>query len=164
MKTTKYLARAAVIAALYAAMTLITAPIAFGPVQLRISEALTILPLFYLEAVPGLAIGCLLANVLSGPWDMLFGTLATLLAAVATRLVRKVWLGVWPPIVFNMLLVPVIFLLMPEYSSDPYWLNVLTVGAGQLIAVLGLGLPLYFGLRSASRRARLPGLFAPNKR
>lgn len=153
MKTTKYLVRTAMIAALYAALTLIAAPISFGPVQFRISEALTILPLFYLEAIPGLSIGCLLANIISGPWDMLFGTLATLMAALCTFALKKVWLGVIPPVVFNMFLVPVIFILMPEYSADPYWLNVLTVGAGEAVAVAALGVPLYYGLRSARKRA-----------
>lgn len=151
MRTTKYLARTAMIAALYAAVTLIAAPIPFGSVQFRISEALTVLPLLYVEAVPGLAIGCLLANIASTPWDMLFGTTATLLAALATYFSRRLWIGVWPPIVFNMFLVPVVFLFMPDFPY-PYWFNVLTVGLGQLGAVLLLGVPLYYGLKKAARR------------
>ena len=151
MRTTKYLARTAMIAALYAAVTLIAAPISFGSVQFRISEALTVLPLLYVEAVPGLAISCLLANIASTPWDMLFGTTATLLAALATCFSRRLWIGVWPPIVFNMFLVPVVFLFMPDFPY-PYWFNVLTVGLGQLGAVLLLGVPLYYGLKKAARR------------
>lgn len=159
MKTARYLARTAMIAALYAAVTLIAAPLSFGAVQFRISEALTVLPLFFIEAVPGLTIGCFLANLASTPWDLLFGTLATLLASLTTFAVRKWWLGVWPPVLFNMFLVPVIFLFMPDFPT-PYWLNVFTVGLGQLGAVWLLGVPLYFGLKKAERR----GLLLPRMR
>lgn len=155
MKTAKSLTRIGVIAALYAALTLLLPVLSYGPVQCRLSEALTVLPLFYAEAIPGLTIGCFLANLASTPWDMLFGTLATLLAGCATFLVRKIYLGVIPPVLFNMLLVPVIFILNPDpATSAPYYMNVLTVGLGQLIAVVGLGVPLYFGLKAA--RKRLP--------
>lgn len=156
MKTARRLTRIGVIAALYAALTLLLPALAYGPVQCRLSEALTVLPLFYVEAIPGLAIGCFLANLASTPWDLLFGTLATLLAACATYFVKKIYFGVLPPIVFNMLLVPVIFILNPDpATSAPYYFNVLTVGLGQLIAVAGLGIPLYFGLRAAQKRLPL---------
>ena len=85
------LTRAAIIAALYAALTLLLAPISYGEVQIRFSEALTILPVLLPEAVPALAVGCLLANILGGCtiFDILFGTLATLLAALCTRALRR---------------------------------------------------------------------------
>ena len=124
------------------------------------SEALTILPLFYVEAIPGLAIGCFIANMASGPVDMVLGTAATLVAALVTRLVRKVYLGVWPPILFNALVVPVIFLTIPDITT-PYWLNVLTVGAGQALAVLALGVPLYIGLKPLTAKYKA---LAPYKR
>ena len=89
MKTTRTLVRIAVISALYAGLTLVLAPISYGAIQVRVSEALTILPLFCWEAIPGLAIGCFIANLPMGLWDMLIGTLATLLAAFSTRLVKK---------------------------------------------------------------------------
>lgn len=151
MKTTLMLVRAAVIAALYAVVTLLILPFSFGPIQLRISEALTILPLFYFEAIPGLAIGCLIANMASGPIDMVLGTLATLIAASLTFVLRKIYLGVWPPIIINALVVPLIFLTIPDITT-PYFINVLTVGAGQLISVLALGIPLYFGVKPLTRR------------
>ncbi len=155
-KTTKFLVRSAVIAALYAALTLVIAPLAYGPIQFRVSEALTILPLFFPEAIPGLTIGCFLANIPSGPWDMFIGAGATLIAAVLTRLSRKIWLGVIPPVIANAFLVPVIFLTNPEIT-DPYWLSVLTVGGGELLSVVVLGIPLYFALKKLS--TRYPSLF-----
>lgn len=156
-KTTRFLVRSAVIAALYAALTLVLSPIAFGPVQFRLSEAFTVLPLFCAEAVPGLTIGCLIANIFSGSvWDMLVGTTATLFAALCTRAVKKVYLGVIPPVVFNAFLVPIVFLTMPSIT-EPYFISVLTVGLGELLSVVGLGVPLYFGLKKISKRA--PFLF-----
>ena len=90
MKNTNTLTRGAIIAALYAAVTLLLAPISYGEVQVRIAESLTLLPILLPEAVPALAIGCLLSNILGGAtiFDILFGTLATLLAAVCTRKLR----------------------------------------------------------------------------
>ena len=151
MKKTIVLTRTAVIAALYAVVTLLVYPIAYGPIQCRVSEALTILPLFYAEAVPGLTIGCFIANCFSGGWDMLFGTAATLIAALCTYFSRKIYLGVWPPVVCNAFIVPVIFLLYGDFS-EPYWFNVLTVGAGEAIAVLVAGTALYFALRPLVKR------------
>jgi uncharacterized membrane protein len=145
---TVFIARSAVIAALYAALTMLVYPIAYGPVQFRVSEALAVLPLFYAEAIPGLYIGCMLANIAGGPMDMLLGGAATLLAAILTYRSRKLFPGVLPPIIVNALLVPVIFLTIPDIETG-YFVNVLTVGAGQLAAVAGLGVPLYFALRSA---------------
>lgn len=105
------LAQAAMIAALYIVLTFIAnlLGIASGAVQIRFSEALTILPYFTVSAVPGLTVGCLLANILTGcalP-DIIFGTLATLLGAVFTRLLRKYkWLAPVPPILANALIIP----------------------------------------------------------
>ena len=161
MKTTKSIVRVSVIAALYAGLTLVLAPISYGAIQVRVSEALTILPLFCWEAVPGLAIGCFLANIPMGPWDMLIGTLATLLAAISTRLVKKIWFGVILPVIFNAFLVPIIFLTIPDITTA-YIINVLTVGLGELIAVLGAGIPLYFGLKKTQKH--FPALFGTNNK
>ena len=101
---TSTLTRGAIIAALYAAITLLLAPISYGEVQVRLSEALTLLPILLPEAVPALAIGCLLANILGGTtiFDIVFGTLATLLAAICTRLLRKNQLAASAmPVLFN---------------------------------------------------------------
>lgn len=146
MKTTRFIVRSSVIAALYAALTLVLAPVAYGPVQFRVSEALTILPLFFPEAIPGQFVGCFIANIPSGLWDMVIGSAATLIAAVATRFSKKIGFGIIPPVVANAFLVPVIFLTMPEIT-EPYWFNVLTVGAGELLSVAALGIPLYYAVK-----------------
>lgn len=150
-KNTKFLVRSAVIAALYATLTLVVYPLSYGPIQVRVSEAMAVLPLFFAEAIPGLTIGCFLANIPMGLWDMVIGATATLLASVTTRMVKKVYFGVIPPVIFNALLVPVIFLTMGT-STEPYWINVLTVGAGELISVLALGVPLYFVMKRTARK------------
>lgn len=159
-KTTRFIARSAIICALYTALTLAFAPISYGAIQVRISEALTILPLFCVEAVPALALGCFLSNIPMGIWDMVIGTVATLVAGVLTRLVKKIYFGVIPPVVLNALLVPLIFLTVPGVSSV-YWLDALTVGLGEAIAVCGLGIPLYFALRGANKR--YPKLFGESQ-
>lgn len=159
MRKTLFLTRTAIIAALYASITLVFLPISFGAVQFRVSEALTILPLFYLEAVPGLAIGCLIANIANGPMDMIIGSVATLLASTITYLVRKLYFGVIPPIIINALMVPIIFLTIPEITS-PYLINVVTVGIGEAGAVLALGIPLFFGLKPLTKKYKS---FAPTR-
>ena len=104
MKTnTKFLASAGIIAAVYIALTFVFAPISFGEVQLRVAEALTILPVFTPAAVPGLFVGCLLGNLLGGAVlpDVIFGSLATLVGAYFTRKLRfaKPWMATIPPVV-----------------------------------------------------------------
>lgn len=148
--TARFVTRTAIIAALYAALTLVAAPISYGPIQFRISEALTILPLFYIEAIPGLAIGCLLANLLSTPWDIFLGPIATLVAAILTRFSRKIYIGCIWPVIANAFTVPLI-LLMSGVSAT-YWFNVLTVGGGELAVVVVLGIPLYYAMRSLIKR------------
>ncbi len=155
-RSTKFLVRTAIIATLYVGLTLAFMPISYGAIQVRISEALTILPLFCVEAIPGLAIGCFLANIPMGIWDMLIGTAATILAAISTRALKKIYFGVIPPVIFNAFLVPLIFLTIPD-MADPYFLNVLFVGVGELISVVALGTPLYFGLKKTGER--YPKLF-----
>ena len=97
------IATAAVIAALYAALTYVSAPLAFGQVQFRLSEILTVLPYFTPAAIPGLFIGCVLANVASpfGPVDIICGSLATLLAALLSRVMPVKWLVPLPPVICN---------------------------------------------------------------
>lgn len=148
--TARYIARTALIAALYTALTYCCAPIAYGPIQFRISEALTILPLFYVEAIPALALGCFLSNLISTPWDMLLGTLATLVAAIATRAVRNVLVGAIFPVIANAFTVPAIFILTDV--SAAYWFNVLTVGGGELAVVALLGIPLYFAWKNMLKK------------
>lgn len=140
-----HLVHAAVIAALYVVFTLIANALGLAnyAVQVRFSEALTILPFFTPAAIPGLAVGCLLSNILTGcavP-DIIFGTLATLLGAVFTWLLRRrKWLAPVPPIVANTLIVPLI--LLYAYDIHPLWLSYLTVGAGEIISCGILGMLL----------------------
>lgn len=146
-KKALYLANGGIIAALYVVLTMVAAALglASGVIQVRLSEALTILPVFTSAAVPGLTVGCLLANLITGcaTWDVVFGTLATLIGAVGTRLMKNVPLLAWiPPVVSNAAIVPVV--LMKVYGvTDAWWFLVLTVGAGELIACALLGLMLH---------------------
>ena len=135
------LTRAAIIAALYAALTLLLAPISYGEVQIRFSEALTILPVLLPEAVPALAVGCLLANILGGCtiFDIVFGTLATLLAALCThRLRERFWLAAIMPVLFNGVIVGAVihFCYAPVLALP---LCMLFVAAGEAVACLIVG-------------------------
>ncbi len=146
-RTTRYIVRAAVIAAIYAALTLALQPISYGAVQLRFSEALTLLPILLAEAVPGVTVGCLLANILGGSMlpDVIFGTLATLLAALATRRLRKrFWLAAAMPVLFNGLIVGAVvhYCYAPEMALP---LCMLSVAAGEAVACFVVG-PLLIGV------------------
>ena len=139
--TTGRITQGAAIAALYVALTMIVAPIAFGPVQFRISEALCVLPYFLPSAVPGVTIGCFLANLLCGaaPLDVVFGSLATLIGAVGSYALRKSKVLVCvPPILANTIIVP--WVLRFAYGSEdliPFMM--LTVGIGEVLAIGVLG-------------------------
>ena len=145
------LTQAAMIAALYVVLTFIAN--AFGlanySVQVRFSEALTILPFFTPAAIPGLFIGCLISNILTGcaiP-DIIFGSIATLIGALGTwklRGIGNVFLSPLPPILANTIIVP--FVLRYAYGIRPLWLSFLTVGAGEIISCGILGLLLAFTL------------------
>lgn len=145
---TLYLAQGAVIAALYVALTEIFAPIGFGAVQLRVAEALTILPYFTPAAIPGLFVGCLIGNMLGGaiPLDIIFGSLATLAGAFGTRALRKhKFLAPLPPIIANTIVVPLV--LFYGYGVNiPIPLQMLTVGLGEIAGCGVLGLVLLFAL------------------
>ena len=140
-----------VIAALYVVLTWIAnlMGLASGAIQVRLSETLTILPVFTVTAIPGLTVGCVLGNLLTGcaAWDVVFGSLATLLGAVGTRLLRNRPLLAWiPPVVSNAVIVPIV--LIKVYGvPDAWWYLVLTVGAGEIIACGLLGLLLWRALR-----------------
>ncbi len=140
-KNTKFLAHGAIIAALYVVLTFVFAPISFGAVQLRIAEALTILPMFTPAAVPGLFVGCILANIIGGGivWDVIFGSLATLIGAIFSYRLRKIrWLVPIPPVVANTVIVPLV--LRFGYGVDmPFVLLVLSIFAGELLGCYCLG-------------------------
>ena len=147
-KKTLFLTEAAVIAALYTVLVLAFQPISFGPIQFRIAEALTILPYFTPAAIPGVTIGCFLSAVLTGAdiLDMVFGSLATLIAAIISyQLRRNKFLVPIPPIVANALIIP--WVLRYAYDiPDAIPFMMLTVGAGEVIAVGVLGTMLLLSL------------------
>ncbi len=140
------------IAALYVVLTLVANALglASGAIQVRFSEALTIMPVFTPAAIPGLTVGCVLANLITGcaPWDVVFGSLATLIGAVGTRFLRKKpWLAWIPPVVSNMAIIP--FVLQKVYGvPDAWWYLALTVGAGEVISCGVLGLLLYHSAKN----------------
>lgn len=155
-----FVAQAALIAALYVALTQLAALLGLssGAIQIRFSEALTILPYFTPAAIPGLFIGCVIANLTTGAilWDVVFGSLATLLGAVVTYLLRKrsKWLAPIPPIVSNTLIVP--FVLTYAYGvPDGIPFLMLTVGVGEVLSCGVLGLALLKALEKY--RARIFG-------
>ena len=135
-KSTMFLVQAAAIGAIYVVLTLLFAPLSYGEVQIRFSEALTILPYFTPAAIPGLFVGCILSNLLGGaiPVDIVFGSVATLIGAVFTYKLRSnKGLAPVPPIVANTLIVPVV--LYYGYGVNlPIPLMMLTVGAGEVIS------------------------------
>lgn len=172
MKNTKvlFITQAAVIAAIYVVLTFLAN--AFGlanhAIQVRFSEALTILPYFTPVAIPGLFIGCILSNLLTGcmPLDIIFGSLATLLGAIGTYAIRRLsdrlrnrsstpntkqvtickFLTPLPPIIANTLIVPYVLAYVYQFEgSIPYFM--LTVGIGELISCGMLGLILLFALQ-----------------
>ena len=140
--------RAAAIAALYAVLTLVW-PLSFGPVQIRVSEALCVLPLFTPAAVPGLFAGCLVSGLLSGAvwFDVVFGSLTTLAAARCARRLkdRALPIPLIPTVVLNAVVVGAVahfaYAGNPALSALP--LTMLAVGAGEAVACVGLGLPLH---------------------
>lgn len=146
----RYLTQAAMIAAIYVVLTFLANALglASGAIQIRFSEALTVLPFFTGAAIPGLTVGCLLANLLTGcavP-DIIFGSLATFLGAVFTRRLRRYqWLAPVPPIISNTLIVP--FVLLYAYGVGPLWLSFLTVAVGEIISCGVLGMLLLFSLK-----------------
>ena len=156
--TTRQMATAGIIAGIYAGLTLILPIPQYHGVQLRIAEAMTLLPFLFPEAIPGLAVGCFLANLLGSPFmlDWIFGTLATLLAALWTRQMPNKWLAALPPVLCNAAIVgaeAAYFTVLDGGAFGPaYALNAATVGLGELIACYLLGVPLINWI------AKTPGL------
>jgi len=147
----RWVAHASCIAALYVTLSSVSAMmgLASGPIQMRLSESLTVLPIYTSAAVPGLFFGCFIANVLSGCvfWDVVFGSLATLLAALVTRALKKHrYLAPIPPIFFNTLIIP--FVLQYAYGapgSIGYFF--ITVGIGEVLSCGVFGFILMSGLK-----------------
>lgn len=147
----------ALIAALYAALTLVSASLglAIGPFELRFSEALCILPVFFPVAVPALTVGCFLANLLCGGIlvDMIFGTLATLLGALGTYFLRKKkFLPLLPPIVANTLVVPPVLYFAYGFRESGIWLLFFSIFVGEALSAGVLG---YFVKKALEQKKHL---------
>lgn len=157
---TRRLALAGLVAAVYAAATLFLPIPQYMGVQFRVAEAMTVLPFLFPEAIPGLAVGCFLANLLGSPimLDWIFGTLATLLAALWSRRMPNLWLAALPPVVCNMAIVGAEIAWFTVRDGGAFWpaygLNALTVGLGEAAACYLLGVPL---ARMAGKSLRARG-------
>lgn len=149
-ETIDYMAKAGVIAALYAALTFVW-PFSLGPIQCRISEALCVLPYYMEAAVPGLFIGCLVGNLLSGAMaaDVILGSLATLLGAILTRKLAKTrlpkFLAPFPAVLCNALIVGALLTYVYQYGLT-YPIAMVQVGGGEALSCYVLGLPLMYAL------------------
>lgn len=158
MKNTKvtFLTQAAVIAALYVVLTLLANVLGLAnySIQVRFSEALTILPIFTPAAIPGLYVGCLLSNILTGciAWDIVFGPIATLLGALGTYALRRKspMLAALPPIIANTIIVPFVLAYAYQFEgSIPYFMT--TVGLGEIISCGVLGYLLWMALKKYAK-------------
>ena len=160
MKDILFITRAALTASLYVALTYLASifGLSSGVIQFRISEMLCILPMFFPEAIAGLTIGCALANLLCGAflWDIVFGSVATFIGAVAARFLRKVpkklaFIATIPTILANAIIVP--FVLIYTYGvTDGYFFLMLTVGIGEIVCAGIGGTILYYSLLKAKFR------------
>lgn len=166
--STKRLCRAGIIAALYTALTYVFMPFAFGPFQIRPAEALCILPLFFPEAVPALYVGCMLSNLTSpyAVYDVLIGSLATLLAALTTRAIGKtlkkdflkVLIGGVFPVLFNALFIPLIIVFLcgdfggMQTAFSAYLFYVGAFLLTETVWVYGLGVPLYYAIKKILKK------------
>lgn len=146
MHRAQYITRAAVVAAIYVIITYLLKPISYGPLQVRISEVLTLLPMVESSAVFGLFAGCFIANLLGGmgPWDIYLGSLITLISAYLTSKTDNPFLGAVPPIILNMFGVS---FYVSKLSGTPYYLTALMIGIGQFIAVACIGIPIFLTMK-----------------
>jgi uncharacterized membrane protein len=145
----RYITRVGVIAGVYVVVTVLLAPISFGPIQLRISEALTVLPIIFPEAVSALFIGVLISNIYGGlgMYDVVFGSIITLIAAYVSWRFRHNTIAYLSPVVFNGLFVSLYLHMLFKW---PYWLTVLSISASEAVVVFALGFPLIRYLRPRS--------------
>ena len=152
--TVKQLTRGAVIGALYVVLTLILAPFSFGAMQLRVSEALTVLPFIMPEAVWGLTIGCFFSNIIgSSLIDAIFGTLATFLSALVTARIKKIFLAPLPAVLFNAVIVGAVVTVMSvEFTVYNYLMIALSIGVSQAIVCYVGGIPLLVFIHKLSEK------------
>jgi uncharacterized membrane protein len=158
---TFFLARTAIITALYVALSLLVMPLSFGFIQVRISEGLTLLALIMPESIPGLYLGCIISNLVGGcaPLDIIFGSLVTLVAAVLTflsgKIIKKTWLkilvgGIFP-VLLNALFLPLIWYYCYGKLEFIYIVQAGIIFLGQALAVYLVGTPLYLVVKKYNR-------------
>ncbi len=166
-RSVRFLTQSGLFAALYVALTMLLQPICFGPVQCRLSEALTILPVYFPAAIPGLTVGCFLSNLLgltmglnpAGAMDLLLGTAATGIAAVLSYLLRQVRVcklplaATVPPVLVNAVVVGAELYLV--YGGMSLAAHMALVGVGQLVACTGGGLLVALAIEKTGIRHRL---------
>lgn len=168
---------AGVIAALYAALTIALAPISYGEIQFRIAEVLCIMPFFFPAAVPGLFVGCIIANMFSpyGLLDMIAGSFASLFAALCTMLIagmgkEKIFVkafACFPPVAFNAVIIGAVIAWTITEGASEFWAALVTfglwVGFGQLVVLYALGLPLLVYLPKTQIIIKLQNLYDGGK-
>jgi len=153
-KKVQFITKSAIIAAIYVLLSFIFAPISYGLLQVRIAEALTVLPAYTPAAIPGLFIGCIISNIIggNGPLDIILGSIATLIAALLSYKMPKRFLVPLPPIVVNALVVGYI---LKVVLNVPFLVAMGWVAGGQTIACYGLGYPLMSQLDKLKRKGVL---------
>ena len=159
--STAKICRAGIIASAYFVLTYFLQAISYGPIQARVAEVLTILPLFFVESVPALFVGCFLSNLFSGygVFDLTIGPMATLIAGILTHIVAKTIknsklkfvLGAFPPVIINALLVPLVFYLSGGLSYT-YFVQALIIFVEQAVIIYPLGGLLYGALNSLKNK------------
>ena len=159
---TKKIVLSGIIGGLYVVLSLLTLPVASGAIQFRVSEGLTLLPLFFIEAVPGLFFGCMLSNIITGcmALDVILGSVTTLLASILTYLVGKMFkshvlrisIGGFFPVILNALFLPLIWLLCYGAIEYVYYLQVLFLLISQSISIYAIGTPIYLLLNKQIKK------------
>ena len=153
-----------IIAALYVLLTYLLAPISYGSVQARVAEVMTIFPIFSAKMIPGVTLGCFIANIINpenfGPIDIFGGSFATLIAGLLSSLIGKKnkWLGIIPPILVNGLIVGgyLPFFIVDEVTVPVVLFSMLTVAAGEAAVLIVLGLPLIAIFEKTGLKRKLP--------
>ena len=153
--STRGMTRGALIAALYVGLCYVSTVfgLSSGAIQFRIAEVLCVLPIFMIEAIPGLFIGCILSNIIAGCvlWDIIFGSIATLIGAIGAYLLRRIpekykWVATLPTLIANMVIVP--FVLMYAYGVESgFIILALSVGLGELVCAVIGGSVLYYSIK-----------------
>ena len=154
----RYITRSAAIAVIYASLAYVSAPLQLFFFQFRLSEAMCILPIFMPEAIPGLFIGCILANYLSGAvvFDIIFGSIATLIGALGAYALRRLpdklmWMTTLPTVLANAFIVP--FVIMYAYGSpESYLFLAVTVAVGEIVTASLLGSLFYYRFKDILSR------------